>query len=100
MSKTTEQGPKKTLTLSKKLDVKKVVESDQVRQSFSHGRSKTVSVEVKRKRVTMPGEVVEEKPAEAPAAPHPQQAVEEQSTNVGTSAGRRLTEDELTNRLK
>lgn len=99
MSKTTEQGPKKTLTLSKKLDVKKVVESDQVRQSFSHGRSKTVSVEVKRKRVTMPGDVVEEKPAEIPAAQPPQPPVEELSKPV-TPSGKRLTEDELINRLK
>lgn len=99
MNKTTEQGPKKTLTLSKKLDVKKVVESDQVRQSFSHGRSKTVSVEVKRKRVTIPGEVVDEKPAEIPEAQPPQPAVEEPSKPV-TPPGKRLTEDELVNRLK
>jgi translation initiation factor IF-2 len=99
MSKTTDQSEKKkTLTLSKKLDVKKVVESDQVRQSFSHGRSKTVSVEVKRKRVTLPNEAVEEKPTEVPAAPpQPEQEATKQGT---TSAGRRLTEDELTNRLK
>ncbi|MCE3231299.1 MAG: translation initiation factor [Alphaproteobacteria bacterium] len=100
MSKTTEQGEKKTLTLSKKLDVKKVVESDQVRQSFSHGRSRTVSVEVKRKRVTMPGEIVEEKPAEAPTAPPPQQPAAPLPKSLGTSGGKRLTEEELMNRLK
>lgn len=99
MSTTTEQGPKKTLTLSKKLDVKKAAESDQVRQSFSHGRSKTVSVEVKRKRVTMPGEVVEEKPAEIPAAPSPQPPAEEPSKPT-TPPDKRLTEEELLNRLK
>lgn len=37
-----------TLTLGKKLELKRDV--DQVRQSFSHGRSKTVAVEVKRRR--------------------------------------------------
>ncbi len=99
MSETTEQGPKKTLTLSKKLDIKKVVESDQVRQSFSHGRSKTVSVEVKRKRVTMPGDVVEEKPAEIPAAQPPQPPTAE-PPKPSTPAGKRLTEEELLNRLK
>lgn len=101
MSKSTDQGEKKkTLTLSKKLDVKKVVESDQVRQSFSHGRSKTVSVEVKRKRVTLPGETVEEKPAENPVTPPPPQPSEETLTQAAASAGRRLTEDELASRLK
>lgn len=99
MSKTTEQGTKKTLTLSKKLDVKKVVESDQVRQSFSHGRSKTVSVEVKRKRVTMPGDVIEEKPTEIPEAQSPQPPEEEPSKPT-IPPGKRLTEDELINRLK
>lgn len=48
MTDTNENG-KRTLTLTKKLDPKKT-ETDQVRQSFAHGRSKTVSVEVKRKR--------------------------------------------------
>lgn len=42
--------PKKPLSLSKNLDLKKVGESSHVRQSFSHGRSKTVTVEVKKKR--------------------------------------------------
>lgn len=54
MTDSNKQGEKKTLTLNKKLDPKKVGESDQVRQSFSHGRTKTVAVEVKRKRV-IPG---------------------------------------------
>lgn len=44
---------KKTLGLSLggKLELKKTIDAGQVRQSFSHGRSKTVTVEVKRKRV-------------------------------------------------
>lgn len=41
---------KKTLTLTKKVDARPVVERDQVRQRFAHGRSKTVEVEVRRKR--------------------------------------------------
>lgn len=40
---------KKTLTLGKIPIVKTTPEKDQVRQSFSHGRSKTVEVEVKKK---------------------------------------------------
>ncbi|MBX9805270.1 MAG: translation initiation factor IF-2 [Alphaproteobacteria bacterium] len=98
MSKTTDQGEKKTLTLSKKLDAKKVVESDQVRQSFSHGRSKTVAVEVKRKRVPMPGDIVEEKPVETPLPEVAQQAPTEPQKS--TTSAKSLTEDELVNRIK
>ena len=54
----TEQEPKKVLSLAGrgKLELKKPVSADaaaaagSVKQSFSHGRSKTVAVEVKRKR--------------------------------------------------
>ncbi|AIK97209.1 translation initiation factor IF-2 [Candidatus Odyssella acanthamoebae] len=46
------QGEKKTLTLNLKPDSKKSGDSDQVRQSFSHGRTKAVAVEVKKKRTT------------------------------------------------
>jgi translation initiation factor IF-2 len=49
------KGTEKPLTLSPKtLTLKKGAEGGQVRQSFSHGRSKTVTVEVKRKRVILP----------------------------------------------
>ncbi|MDA0675467.1 MAG: translation initiation factor IF-2 associated domain-containing protein, partial [Proteobacteria bacterium] len=55
MSETQEkdtQGTKKPQTLSRpgRLELTKTVDSGQVRQSFSHGRSKMVAVEVKRKR--------------------------------------------------
>ena len=53
MSETTnENDAKKPLSLSRpgKLELKKTVATGQVRQSFSHGRSKTVTVEVKKKR--------------------------------------------------
>ncbi|GAB6052292.1 translation initiation factor IF-2 [Magnetospira thiophila] len=48
----TENKDEKKLTLSrpKKLELKKTVETGQVRQSFSHGRSKAVTVEVRKKR--------------------------------------------------
>jgi bacterial translation initiation factor 2 (bIF-2) len=46
-----DQGQKKTLSLSsKKLEWKKTVDAGQIRQSFSHGRSKSVAFEVKKKR--------------------------------------------------
>lgn len=48
---------KKPLTLSTKtLTLKKGGEGAHVRQSFTHGRSKTVTVEVKKKRVVLPGQ--------------------------------------------
>lgn len=51
MTEESKKTGKKTLTLSLKPDAKKSSDSEKVRQSFSHGRSKTVAVEVKRKRV-------------------------------------------------
>ena len=60
----------------KTMSLKRTVESGQVRQSFSHGRSKSVLVEKRRKRVVKPGQEeaqaaapVEAQPA--PAAPTP-----------------------------
>ena len=41
---------KKTLTLSTKTDLKKSIEREQVNQSFSRGRTKTVEVEVRKKK--------------------------------------------------
>ena len=37
-------------TLSGKLQLKKTINAGQIKQSFSHGRSRSVSVEVKKKR--------------------------------------------------
>ncbi|MEA1938515.1 MAG: translation initiation factor IF-2 [Pseudomonadota bacterium] len=54
---------KKVLSLRKgKLGLKKTGDAAQVRQSFSHGRSKTVQVEVRRKRVAEPNETAMIKP--------------------------------------
>jgi len=52
-----EKEKRKPLKLSRPgtLEIKKTVESGQVRQSFSHGRSKAVTVEVKRSRTFAPG---------------------------------------------
>ncbi len=60
MSETTtsKDEKKKPLKLNRpgRLELRKTVETGQVRQSFSHGRSKAVTVEVKRKRTFAPGE--------------------------------------------
>ena len=62
----------------KPLSLKRTVESGHVQQKFSHGRSKSVVVEKKRKRTLSPGETEESVPpvaavpapeAEAPARP-------------------------------
>ncbi len=56
MSDTKEPDKKEKLRLSRpgKLELNKTVETGQVRQSFSHGRSKMVTVEVRKKRTFAP----------------------------------------------
>lgn len=49
-NKTDDKDEKQELSRPKKLELKKTVETGQVRQSFSHGRSKMVQVEVRKKR--------------------------------------------------
>ena len=52
MTETSKDKVKKPLSLSRpgRLELKKTVEQGQIRQSFSHGRSKAVTVEVRKKR--------------------------------------------------
>ena len=92
---------KTPLTLGKgKLELKKTVESGQVRQSFSHGRSKVVQVERKRKRQFEMGAdgKVQEVKAPTPAAAAKSKAEEvfiKDAVQHGT-----LTDDEKAHRLK
>jgi translation initiation factor IF-2 len=56
MTTSKETETKKPLSLSRgKLELRKTVDAGQVKQTFPHGRSKTVAVEVKRKRTYAPG---------------------------------------------
>jgi translation initiation factor IF-2 len=58
MSETKEQEQKRPLTLGlpgARPELRKSTETGQVRQSFSHGRSKAVTVEVRKKRLLVPG---------------------------------------------
>ncbi len=78
MSETTDD---KTISAPKRtLGLKRGVERDTVRQSFSHGRTNMVQVERKKRRVVMPGEQKAEvappapAPAPTPAKPRPQKA--------------------------
>ena len=96
------EGVKKTLTLNKKLELKKVLGKDQVRQSFSHGRSKTVEVEVKRKRLSLT-----DKPSEALSNPSslevPQPSFvssKQQPVTDSSKSAVKLTHGELETRLK
>jgi translation initiation factor IF-2 len=81
------QGEKKKLSLAPrgKLEIKKTVETGQVRQSFSHGRSKTVTVEVKRKRTIG-----------APSA----EAAHRPEGEAAAKAAHILTKDERAQRLR
>jgi translation initiation factor IF-2 len=90
MTTSNESEAKRPLKLNRpgKLQLKKTVETGQVRQSFSHGRSKAVTVEVKRSRTFERGtsgrmtEVTEAAEPEstvveaAPPAPAVEEAVE------------------------
>ncbi|MEY5007277.1 MAG: translation initiation factor [Pseudomonadota bacterium] len=69
-----DSNDKPKLGMRAPLGIKRTVETGQVKQSFSHGRSNTVVVEVKRRRVLgKPGEGEVQQAAEAPApAPAPQ----------------------------
>ena len=69
-----DSNDKPKLGMRAPLGIKRTVETGQVKQSFSHGRSNTVVVEVKRRRVLgKPGEGEVQQVAEAPApAPAPQ----------------------------
>jgi translation initiation factor IF-2 len=92
---------KTPLSLSKgKLELKKTVESGQVRQSFSHGRSKVVQVERKRKRqfeIGADGKVQEVKaqPAGLKARADEVLAKAREALQHGS-----LTDDEKAHRLK
>ena len=86
MSDTDNEKPK--LGARAPLGIKRTVETGKVKQSFSHGRSNTVVVEVKRRRVI--GRPGEEQPvqAEAPAAaPAPAPAAAPAAPQRAPSAG-------------
>ncbi len=82
MNDNSEHESKRPLSLGRpggKLELRKPVETGQVRQSFPHGRSKTVTVEVRKKRAVAPGAperpepptLTEAAPAKPAAAPQP-----------------------------
>ena len=108
MSEPKETTDKNVRTAVRKpLSLKRTVESGHVQQKFSHGRSKSVVVEKKKKR-TLAGPEAEESPAQAaqkelPAAtgqrrPAAASAVPQAETSAATT--RSLSEEERVARAK
>jgi translation initiation factor IF-2 len=94
MSDTENDKPK--LGMRAPLGLKRTVETGKVKQSFSHGRSNTVVVEVKRRRVLGPqgAPIDESTPApaaapEAPAAQAPRAAAPQQAPRPASQPPRR-----------
>jgi translation initiation factor IF-2 len=72
MTDSNEHEQKRPLSLTRpggRLELRKPVETGQVRQSFPHGRSKTVTVEVRKKRSHVPGAEAEAAPVAKEAGP-------------------------------
>ena len=99
MSDTKDTGSKHGIgrTLSMK---RPAVEQGRVRQNFSHGRSKTVAVEIKRKRTAVPGEPgkIESREPQTinlkPASPRVEPKRDESSLARSGMVLRTLTNDE------
>lgn len=104
--KETTDGPKKKLSLSRpgKLELNKTVDAGQVRQSFSHGRTKSVAVEVRRKRTFKQAddgamtEIREKAPVEE--APVVQKPVEQEPVKKAETPARTLTDQERAARTR
>ncbi|MEM7223466.1 MAG: translation initiation factor IF-2 [Pseudomonadota bacterium] len=103
---TSKEREKKPLTLNKpgRLTLNKTVEAGQVRQSFSHGRSKQVTVEVKRKKTFARGAEGRMREVVAPPTPEPTEepeaTVTAQELEAGIELPRNLTEAERAVRLR
>ncbi|UVO50431.1 translation initiation factor IF-2 [Sphingomonas sp. SUN019] len=96
MSETDNDKPK--LGMRAPLGLKRTVETGKVKQSFSHGRSNTVVVEVKRRRVLGPqgtvpeaAPVVAPEPVAPPPAPAPQPSPQRAAADSQLSAQERQT---------
>ena len=90
MSDSKTQENKLSLNKPGRLELKKTVETGQVRQSFSHGRTKAVTVEVKRKRTFERGTSGGMQEVKADA----------KGFADGSGAQATLTEDERASRLR
>jgi translation initiation factor IF-2 len=110
MSESNDQdGGKGRLSLrpAGRLELGRTVDAGSVRQSFSHGRSKVVQVEVRKKRAPVPGAPAQSAPGNAPApapvASAPQTTAPRPATQPARpapGAGRALTATELAARQR
>ena len=100
----TDQSDKPKLGTRPPLGLKRTVETGKVKQSFSHGRSNTVVVEVKKRRFLRPGEapvaapepkVDAAAPAPAPAAPAPKPVAPARRAPVDDIATRKELQEKL-----
>src|SRR6185312_4772658 len=107
MTDNSDHDTKRPLSLGRpsgggRLELRKPIETGQVRQSFPHGRSKTVQVEVRRKRATPPGQTERQDAAPPGEAAKPAAA----ATTPATQPARRpmvlrgLTEEERAGRVR
>src|SRR5215210_522244 len=95
----TDQTEKPKLGTRPPLGIKRTVETGKVKQSFSHGRSNTVVVEVKKRRILgKPGEPAPaaEAPKPAPAAEAPKPAAP--ARPAAAPAARRAPIDDISSR--
>src|SRR5215831_15362527 len=101
-----EQEQKRPLTLGRsggRLELRKPVETAQVRQSFSHGRSKTVTVEVRKKRTIGPGPAEPGRAEPVPAVARDQQVqhpATSEPVRLGVVLPRALTDEERAGRAR
>lgn len=105
--KETTDGKKKKLSLSRpgKLELNKTVDAGQVRQSFSHGRTKAVAVEVRRKRTFKQADdgamtEIRDQPKIEEAAPVVEAPVEPAPAKKTVAPARTLTEQERAARTR
>src|SRR6476469_7543036 len=92
----TDQTEKPKLGTRPPLGLKRTVETGKVKQSFSHGRSNTVVVEVKKRRILgRPGEAP---PAEAPKPEPVAEAPKPAPKAAAPIARKPSAQDEMTNR--
>jgi translation initiation factor IF-2 len=84
-----------------RVDVGRTVDAGSVRQSFSHGRSKVVQVEVRKKRAPGPGTAPAAPPSAAAGAPASgQRTAGSAAARPPAGAGRALTASELATRQR
>ncbi|HEY8275975.1 MAG TPA: translation initiation factor IF-2 [Methyloceanibacter sp.] len=106
MSETNETEDKTARGRKMTLNLRRTVESGHVRQSFSHGRSKSVLVEKKKRRAIGGGAtapIAEEAPVKAPTtveAPQKKAKAEEPQSRRSGVVLRQLSDDEKDARLR